>query len=420
MSKAKEFIQKHGMEYNAIKIEEQIATYLDEMQKGLDGQESSLLMLPSYLQLREDVQKNKKVICIDAGGTNLRIALTHFDDEGNFQMGKLERQIMPGVKEALDAQQFFDALAGYIAHYCAKSKEIVMSFAYRAKSTPEIDAELIEITKEVQVKGEKGKQLGAEIKKSLEKMGVPGVKVIIINDSVATALAGKAERLNYGYGAFTGTILGTGSNSCYLESNAKIGKISGYPKDGVMVINTEAGSYSRLPRSDIDFGYDATTIHPEIGIAEKMTSGAYLGALCEYTLDTAADEGVFRTRGVKEITNLTTRDVSEYLMDGSGIIAEHMLSDEDDENARELLQNIVLRAARVAALQMAAVAEKSFKTNNKLCMTIEGTTYEKMPGLKEELHQVLMAYLRGRGYEPDIISIDHAVLKGCAIAGLSR
>ncbi|HBU12630.1 MAG TPA: hypothetical protein DEB31_07880 [Clostridiales bacterium] len=79
-----------------------------------------------------------------------------------------------------------------------------------------------------------------------------------------------------------------------------------------------------------------------------------------------------------------------------------------------------MRAARVAALQMAAIAEKAYKANKKLCMVLEGTTYQKMPGLKEELHKVLLEYLESRGYQADIISVEHAVLKGCAIAGLSR
>ncbi len=41
--------------------------------------------------------------------------------------------------------------------------------------------------------------------------------MIVINDSVASALSGMAEKNGAGYGAYTGTILGTGSNSCYVE-----------------------------------------------------------------------------------------------------------------------------------------------------------------------------------------------------------
>ena len=53
-------------------------------------------------------------------------------------------------------------------------------------------------------------------------------------------------------------------------------------------------------------------------------------------------------------------------------------------------------------------------------MTIEGTTYEKMFGLKKEALTVLLPYLDSIGIKADVISVENAVLKGCAIAGLSR
>jgi hexokinase len=187
-----------------------------------------------------------------------------------------------------------------------------------------------------------------------------------------------------------------------------------------MVVNTEAGSYDKMPRTDIDLAFDAATLRPNIGVAEKMTSGAYLGALCEFTLKAAAEESVFRTKAVEEIERLQSADVSEFLQYGSGVIAEYMIGGEDEANARALLENIVLRAARMAALQMAAIAEKAHKANKRICMSVEGTTYEKMFGLKEELRRGLLAYLSARGYEVELVTVGQAVLKGCAIAGLAR
>lgn len=420
MSKAEEFIARHQMGYQNIQIAELMETYLQEMEKGLAGAPSSLLMLPTYLQLEEEVCRCKKVVCVDAGGTNLRICLAEFDAEGNFVMEQFQRGTMPGVEKELSAAEFFDVMAQIIAPYCTETRDVVMSFAYRAKSTEEIDAEIVEITKEVKVRGAGGKKLAAGIKASLARMGVADVDMIIINDTVAAALSGKADHLNDGYGAFTGTILGTGSNSCYLEANANITKLFDDNRMGAMLINTEAGSYDKLPRSDIDLAYSKTTHYPDIGAAEKMSSGAYLGALCEYTLKSAAKEEVFETKGVEKIIALKSEDVSEFLTDRSGIIAEYMVNEEDEQNAYDILNNIVLRAARLTALQMAAIAEKSCKTNNSLCMSIEGSTYEKMTGLKGELQSQLGEYLGTRGLEADLITVEKAVLKGCAIAGLSR
>ena len=43
-----------------------------------------------------------------------------------------------------------------------------------------------------------------------------------------------------------------------------------------------------------------------------------------------------------------------------------------------------------------------------------------MFGLKHEALKNLLPFLLSRGIEADVISVDLAVLKGCAIAGLSR
>ncbi len=415
--KAKEFLRKHGMGYETIVLENEIDRYIDEMKKGLCGQPSSLLMLPSYIALKNDVQREKPVLCVDAGGTNLRITVAQFDAEGKFNTGEVFRYIMPGVKKELSAQEFFDALAELIFPLTKITAEIVISFAYRAKTLENIDCEIVDITKEVKVKGAGGKLLGKEICASLARLGAPECSVIVLNDSVATALAGKAEKLTEGYGSFTGTILGTGSNSCYMETIGNIKKMNGHRPDGVTVVNAEAGSYDKLVRSDIDIAFDSSLQNPGVGVFEKMTSGGYLGNLCGFTLRAASKEGVFEKPFDAQ---LDTMQVNEFLTDRSGILAEHFTSGEDRDAAYEILLNLTKRAGRLLALQMAAMAIKACKANHRVCMTIEGTTYEKMFGLKHEALSTLLPFLQDREIEADVISVDMAVLKGCAIAGLSR
>ena len=292
MLTANEFIRKHKMEYTSIDVKNEMDTYIDEMKKGLCGEKSSLLMIPSYITLKSEVKREKPVICVDAGGTNLRVAVAKFSEDGSFCTEEFQRYLMPGVEKELEAEEFFDILADYILPFTKITKNIVISFAYRAKILPDIDCEIVEITKEVKVKNAGGKLLGREICAALAKKGADGCNIVVVNDSVATALAGKAEKLNDGYGSFTGTILGTGSNSCYIEYMRNIAKLEG-GEEGLMVINTEAGSYNKVPRSDIDIAYDESTQNPGIGVFEKMTSGGYLGPLCDFTLRTAAREGVF-------------------------------------------------------------------------------------------------------------------------------
>ena len=63
MLTANEFIRKHKMEYTSIDVKNEMDTYIDEMKKGLCGEKSSLLMIPSYITLKSEVKREKPVIC---------------------------------------------------------------------------------------------------------------------------------------------------------------------------------------------------------------------------------------------------------------------------------------------------------------------------------------------------------------------
>lgn len=421
MSTASEFVKKYRLSPEEFTLEEQLPIFLEEMKLGLEGQPSSMLMIPTYLQPKEDLARNHEIICADMGGTNLRICAAHFDEDGKFVISDMTRYIMPGVEEELDADTFFQTLAELIAPYCSISKDLVISFAYRTKVTPDIDGEIVEITKEVKVNGSPGKLIAKEMKAAFENLGIPGMNIIVINDSVAVSVSGRGEHLNEGFGTSTGTILGTGSNSCYVEANANITKVPDLPKGGTMVINTEAGSYNKMPRGELDIEFDEATLNPGIGISEKMTSGGYIGPFLELVLRRAAEEDVFQTKAILEMEpgQLTTADVDAYLRDGSGLIAEYMVDEKDDEAVRTILNAVIDRAAKLVALQMAGCAIKGYKTSDKALLTIEGSMYQKMHGMREAVQGYLLPFLEKNGISGTVVEPSHAVIKGCAIAGLS-
>lgn len=417
MSKTLEFIKKHSLNPGSVVIEELIDDYLDEMQKGLDGKESSLLMVPSYVKTDGEVKRNTPVCVVDAGGTNLRVAKMYFDEKGSSVVeGEISRYFMPGSKGGITAAEFFETLADYMQPYLEGTDIIAISLAYPITITPDLDGIVVKMTKEVMIEGIEGVRLVPEINKVLEKRGIGAKKIVILNDTVATCLAGMAEKLGGEYSTFMGTILGTGNNSCYIENIANIGKIGG--GKGGMIINTESGGYGRQPMGDLDKEYDATTENPGYHTCEKMVSGGYLGPLCGFVLQKAAQEGCFSDK-MKEINGVQSIDIDKLLRNKSGRIAEFAQTDEDMENALLIAENILKRGARLCALQMAAMAVKAYKKGEgKVCMTVEGSTYYKLFGMKKEVDAVLTEFLTARNITADIIEVDLAVLKGCAIAGL--
>lgn len=413
------FLEKHNINSKDYGIAENLPPYLEEMQRGLDGEGGSLLMLPTYIEKSNTFASGEEIICVDAGGTNLRICLAHFDEAKKLIISDMQRHTMPGAEKSLSAEEFFDTLSELILPYCKGSTRIGMSFAYRANTTIDHDAEIIEITKEVSVEGASGMRLAAETLNALCRKGADNMRMAVINDSVAVALSGQAEGAAKGYGIFTGTILGTGSNSCYFEKNENIKKIQGLEPNREMLINTESGSYNLMTRSDLDIAFDKTTMHPEIGVFEKMSSGGYLGVLAEYIIHAASEEGVFESQSLKDLSDLRTPDISRFIKNGEGKLSELNLSESDTKSLEKLLTVLVKRAAHLVALQMSAAIAKNNDGKSNICATIEGSTYEKLSGLKPLLHSLLEDYWNGKGQQIHIITPEYAVLKGCAIAGLS-
>ncbi|MCX6346647.1 MAG: hexokinase, partial [Actinobacteria bacterium] len=74
------FLNKYRMNHEAINSQKYVDIFLKEMQNGLAGTESSLKMLPTFIQFRNKISLNKPVIVIDAGGTNFRSAVISFKD----------------------------------------------------------------------------------------------------------------------------------------------------------------------------------------------------------------------------------------------------------------------------------------------------------------------------------------------------
>ncbi|HEY5503742.1 MAG TPA: hypothetical protein VIK28_01190, partial [Sedimentisphaerales bacterium] len=91
------FLRKYQMDYLDVDIDLVIDAFLSEMQRGLAGKKSTLDMIPTYIEVGADVPTNKRVIVVDAGGTNFRVATVYFDDQKKAVIENLRLYKMPGV-----------------------------------------------------------------------------------------------------------------------------------------------------------------------------------------------------------------------------------------------------------------------------------------------------------------------------------
>ena len=67
-----QFLRRSGMHPDGIDPARQVAAFREAMQAGLDGNPTSLMMLPAYINPAADLPTDTPVAVLDAGGTNLR------------------------------------------------------------------------------------------------------------------------------------------------------------------------------------------------------------------------------------------------------------------------------------------------------------------------------------------------------------
>jgi hexokinase len=425
MTKATEFLKSHKMTAADIDMQQVVDVFLSEMKAGLAGSESSLRMIPTYIETDNELVPNQKVVAIDAGGTNFRTATVYFDDNLKMVCENLKNGRMPAIDQELGKKEFFETMAGYLEEYKNAAEKIGFCFSYAVEIFPDKDGKLLEWSKEIKAPEVIGEMVGRNL---LEAMGTPGKPLVVLNDTVATLLAGKAATAGKKYDTYIGFILGTGTNTAYIELNDNIVKTSGLHSGSSQVINIESGAFGNPPRTDIDLLFDSQTKNPGRYVFEKMFSGGYFGGLCTTALKQAAKEGVFSvetTSRIIALPELTSEEVNKFV---SGIDPDQnqlsfaLLTDEDRTEAEVIVEGMIERASKLVAANLAAVILKTGKAKSSekpVLMTIEGTTFYKLKDFQVKFEKYLQEYLSGenqRYYE--IVEVGNSSLIGAAIAAI--
>ncbi len=421
------FITRFRLGAGAIDPEAVLKDFLEEMKGGLNGRKSSLAMIPTFITADKPVPAGRPVIVVDAGGTNLRVATATFDESGLPRISNFSNYEMPGIQKEVGKDEFFDLFAGTILPVAESADSVGLCFSYAAEITPDGDGRLLTWTKEIKAPGVIGEPIGKNIAERLTARGYP-LRFILLNDTVATLLAGKSMGGSERYDSYVGFILGTGTNTSYMEKNVNIGKRKDLDPAGAQAINVESGNFAECPRGSIDLAYDRSTASPGAYTFEKMISGAYLGGLCLFVLRTAAEEGLFSASGAQELSSLqklSTIEVDAFLRNpkGRGKHALNFLGDEDKTIVLRLFTAIIERAAVLAAINISAAVLKSgggMSPQHPVCVNVDGSTYYKTAGFQPRTEDYLRRILAPRNISCHLIHVDDSPLIGAAVAGLTH
>ena len=427
MKTPEEFLKDNGF-IPAAEIDRQamIGTFISEMEKGLKGEKSSLMMIPTYVGVNGKIPQGAKAAVLDAGGTNFRGGIVTIPPA----IADKQNQPMPGTKGEVDEESFYKAFADEVKRVLplATTKKIGWCFSYPAEATPSLDAKLVHWTKNIQAPAIIGQYVGAEL---LKRLG--GGEIAIVNDTVATLLAAKATEGDKSYSSYIGFILGTGTNSAYVEKNKNILKLEGADADGSMIINAESGGFDKIETSAFDKAADAKTGNPGVHIFEKLIAGAYLGPVGLEIYKAAAKAGMFSAKAAAAIGGLGALETmdfdnfcAEFKKEGRDNVLDSIFADADDAKlARRLGIPVFERAAVLTAIHLAAFVIKSGEGNDPaapVAINADGSTYYKTRAIpfdatvRKELDDMLVN--RRNIHYAITPQVDDAPMVGAGIAAM--
>ncbi|MBN2593488.1 MAG: hypothetical protein JXA81_08275 [Sedimentisphaerales bacterium] len=431
-SKVQDFLRQNDMEPTDISIDHVCQAFLDEMEKGLAGEQSSLAMLPTYIETEAKIPTNKAVIVMDAGGTNFRVATVCLESDRTAKINDYKLFDMPGLREQVSKEEFFETMVGYIKHVADKSHKVGFCFSYPIEMLPSKDGRVLYFSKEIKASEVEGLMIGENLNLAISSsLGVETKQIVLLNDTVATLLAGRADPGAGRFESYIGFILGTGMNCSYIEQNKNILKAKDLDTNKSQIINVESGGFGKAHRGSIDREFDESSVSPGVNVFEKMISGAYIGPVCLWTVRAAAKAKLFSepiSTKLSQLKELNTKDLSKYLYDpaGDNLLAKATegASENDCMTLYYLLDRIVERAAKLTATNLSSVAIKSNKGRNPcrpICIVAEGTTFYKLTSFRQRVEYYLKQYLVEKNnvfYQ--IIAVENATLIGAAIAGLTN
>lgn len=411
-----------------------ITRFHREMDRGLSGRPSSLKMLPAYIG-RPTGNERGRFMALDLGGTNFRVLALELKGRGITSSPRVLKYALHKKDITSTGKKLFAFLARAVKKFLTEenitpNREIDLGFTFsfpvRQKSIS--GGTLVAWTKGFRARGVEGRDVVRLLESALAAEGIRNVRITALaNDTVGTLVT----RSYSDRACNIGVIIGTGTNACYCEKIGRIKKVkAAYPKNAEMIINIEWGNFNKLKVTRFDAQLDRASSNPGAQWLEKMVSGMYLGEICRFMMiELITKEKLFSGKIPKGLSG-EMRLTGEYV---SGILAD------DSENLtgiRKLLRAIginettlrermivkkicaivAMRAARIGAAAIAAVATKTDRTLiRKHTIAIDGSVYEKLPEFSRTIRRSIREIFGPKAGKLKLVLTKDGSGKGAAI-----
>ncbi|KAK9805420.1 hypothetical protein WJX73_003720 [Symbiochloris irregularis] len=306
--------------------------FVGELRNGL-REDSSLLMIPTMVDLLPDGHQSGEYFAIDFGGTTLRLLYTQLSAEPkSVDAYEVQQEAIPDRMRDCHVDAIFDYIVAQLIDFSERISQSIREksqlvvgfcFSFPVEQSAINAGTLIRWTKGYKITGAEGQNPVDILKQAFTRQGLKPIIPALVNDTVAT-LAG--TRYADGQDTNVAVIMGTGTNACYVE---QLGHISKWlpkflPRTPDMVVNIEWAGFRpqavRLLPEDEEL--DAQSQDPGSGPFEKLTGGLYLGDLARrLMLRVGREEGWFPKdqppQPLTEYKGWATRDMVACVHDES-------------------------------------------------------------------------------------------------------
>lgn len=411
------FLQRNGLDLQAIDLNDLVKRFRASMQAGLSGK-GPLPMLPSMAKIPKVIPSTGAFPAFDVGGTNTRSARVHFHPEGSPTLQNMCKGKMPGSNSPVSIETFYHQLCEVLQPNLNTKEALGYCFSYAFDEKNR----LLHWTKGIQAPEVVGTDVVDGLKNALSKHGINDVKITILNDTVATLLAAYASSENKPYAGYVGFILGTGVNAAYAERSEAIVKAPFLPPHELCPINCESGNFTDFPRTTFDNRYEALTGNGKAQW-ERCISGVHLGPLCTELFRQAADEGLLspQTADYVYAKTFTFVELNHFCI-GNHPTLFNMTTDEERTLIRSWILAMVERAACFSAVNIVAAAlasaEAQGATEGTILVNADGSTFWKTSCIPfaERVQHETNHLLQHYGFTLRCIYVEDSPLIGAALA----
>lgn len=387
---------------------------------------------PTYVQDLPDGTETGKYLALDLGGSNIRVLLV---DLGSPETVKskvytIPKDVMHGSGEGL-FDFIADCLASFIRSHDLVDSQLPLGFTFSFPLEQRgLKVGILERwTKDFTCPGVIGNNVVEMLQDALQRQGNVKVDVCaVLNDTTGT-LAAAAHKNPL---AKIGLIVGTGTNGCYVESQAKAELFDEPDRgSGKVIINLEWGAFGDdgaldFVRVAYDEDVDVNSVNPGKQKHEKMISGMYMGELVRLAIEKFTREGImfegrgsaalstrqaFESSAVSDVERDRLGDYSKVkkVCDSLGLTHANR---QDYDNVRYICSCISRRAAHLVAAGLAVLMERVGE--KKVAIGIDGTVYKFHP----HFHNIMVEKLKelvGDACEFQVLLVDDGSGVGAAL-----